>query len=290
MGVPGVLRLAPREESLYDMKQRLTGQGMLSLSGRIRNFRNIGRFKLYKINVTPSDKGTLFQIDNTSIGNADFQTVCLTSFLTVKLFDNILVGINYTNMQWKEEIEVGECNGVDITEIAKKRDTYRVLKNVAHSNEDQPQALLFYAKEMQYHKDLTIKNRCSRNIYKRNYPQDILCKNEYEWLKKGRLTDILTLLFNEKTNNFGLNWWRPIYLLVTISVVLYSCLLFSFSDGYSYEYWKNIFEFINPAHSTKFINEYHWTTFSYFIDFLYRILEGLLIYQTIVAFRKYSRK
>ncbi|WP_206599459.1 hypothetical protein, partial [Bathymodiolus azoricus thioautotrophic gill symbiont] len=61
-------------------------------------------------------------------------------------------------------------------------------------------------------------------------------------------------------------------------------------DGYDSKYWKNIFEFLNPTHKVLFINEYHWSSWSYFLDFLFRIIEGLLIYQTIQAFRKYSRK
>lgn len=259
-------------------------------SFKLRNFRNIGKFKLYKINILDNENGSLFQIDNTSIGNTDLQTISLTSFMKVKLFDNIFTDVTYTNMQWKEEIGVGEFNGNDITKIAKKRDTYRVLKNVAHKNEDQPQALVFYAKEMQHHKDLTIRNRCSRKDFKRYFMNDVFCKNESEWLKNGRLTDIITLIFNEKTNNFGLNWWQPIYLLLIISLVFYSCLLFSLGDNYSHQHWNNVFEFMNPAHSTQFIANDKWTALTYFIDLSYRVFEGLLIYQTIVAFRKYSRK
>lgn len=259
-------------------------------SFQLRNFRNLGKFKLYKINILGHEKGSLFQIDNTSIGDADFQAICLTSFSTVKLFDNILTNINYTNMQWKEVIEVGEFNGIGITKTAKKRDTYRVLKNVAQRNNDQPQALLFYAKEMEQHKKLTIDNRCQARGFERYFLIDIFCKGSNGWFKEGRLLDIITLIFNEKTNNFGLNWWQPIKWVLFLSIAFYGMLLFSLDAHLNSELWKHIFVFVNPAHRVEFILKGQWSNLSYIIDFTYRIFEGLLIYQTVVAFRKFSRK
>ena len=255
----------------------------------LSNFRNIGRFKLYKINVFDDEKGELFQIDNTSIGDADFQSICLTSFATVKLFDNIFSNVRYTNMQWKEVVEVGQYNDSGITELAKKRDTYRVLKNIANNNNDQPQTLLFYAREMQCHKKLTIESRCNIKDFKRFFLKDIFCKYANGWLKDGRLQDVITLIFNEKTNNFGLNWWQPIKLLILSSIVFYSFLLLSLDLDDVHVYWKNIFEFINPTHSIGFIVKDRWTAYTFLIDFVYRIIEGLLIYQTVVAFRKFSK-
>lgn len=256
----------------------------------LSNFRNIGRFKLYKINVSGDEKGSLFQIDNTSIGEADFQAICLTSFSTVRLFDNIFSNIHYTNMQWKEVVEVGQFNDDGITEIAKKRDTYRVLKNVAQNNNDQPQALLFYAKEMNHHKNLIIENRCRRSDLYKYHLKDFFCTSIYDQMKEGRLSDIVTLIFNEKTNNYGLNWWQPVKLLLLLSLIFYTLLLLSLNTDNTAVFLKNIFVFINPAHGTEFIAKGCWTGATYFIDFTYRVIEGLLIYQTIVGFRKFTKK
>ena len=256
----------------------------------LTNFRNIGRFKLYKINIFKNENGHLFQIDNTSIGDTDFQSISLTSFSNVRLFDNILTNIRYTNMQWKELIEVGEYHDDNIIEVAKKRDTYRVLKNVAHANNDQPQALLFYAKEMQHHKELTIKNRCTAQDFNRHFIKDRFCNIKNGWIKEGRISDILTLTFNETTNNFGLNWWKPIKLLLLLSFLTYFLLLLSLNTDSIAPYWKMYFVFLNPAHSVEFIAENKWSGYTYFIDFAFRIVQGLLIYQTIVAFRKFTKK
>lgn len=236
---------------------------------QLSNFRNVGKFKLYKINILKGERAKQqnpkFQIDNTSIGKSNLQSVSLTSFAVVKMYDNIFAELDYSNVKWKEAIEVGQLNSNN-TEADKKRDTYRTLKNVASRNNDQPQAIKFFAKEMEYHQKIVSGNK------------------EYS------LSDRATLWFNKHTNGFGLSFWKPLAWLLFFSVVFYSFLICSFDDGYHSRYWTGIFDFFNPTHKTQFINAHHWNGWSYLWDFLFRIIEGLLIYQTIQAFRKYSRK
>jgi len=271
---------------------------------KLTNFRNMGKFKLYKINVLLKeyDKkesyNPRFQIDNTSIGETDFQSINLVSFARVIMFDNIFTELDYTNMQWKHEIEVGQfgfenikemvsqfgleyikervrnyeliCNIVykasgSNTRIAKMRDTYRALKKVMIRNHDQQEALVFYQKEMENHWQIT------------------------EWKKD--FGNKITLAFNKYTNEFGLNWWKPLRLLFGVSLLFYFLLLSNLDIPIcELEHWRSYFEFLNPTHKTRFIAKEYWDFWSYAIDFLFRLIEGLLIYQTIQAFRKYSRK
>ncbi|WP_202752763.1 hypothetical protein [Bathymodiolus thermophilus thioautotrophic gill symbiont] len=271
---------------------------------KLTNFRNMGKFKLYKINVLLKeyDKkesyNPRFQIDNTSIGETDFQSINLVSFARVIMFDNIFTELDYTNMQWKHEIEVGQfgfenikemvsqfgleyikervrnheliCNIVykasgSNTRIAKMRDTCRTLKKVMIRNHDQQEALVFYQKEMENHWQIT------------------------EWKKD--FGNKITLAFNKYTNEFGLNWWKPLRLLFGASLLFYFLLLSNLDIPIcELEHWRSYFEFLNPTHKTRFIAKEYWDFWSYAIDFLFRLIEGLLIYQTIQAFRKYSRK
>ncbi len=233
---------------------------------KLSNFRNIGKFKFYKINILKIKNNEKFQIDNTSIGKTDFQSIKLDSFARVKMFDNIFTEVDYTNVQWKREIEVGQFGTSEKTEIAKKRDTYRTLKNVMIRNNDQQEALVFYTQEMKEHRKITLKNNGLLSINR------------------------ITLAFNYWTNEFGLNWWRPVRGLIILSIVFYGLLLCSFASDYNSEYLKNFFEFLNPTHKTEFIAGGCWEFESYAIDFFFRIIEGLFIHQTIQAFRKYSRK
>ncbi|WXT99988.1 MAG: hypothetical protein Ctma_0694 [Catillopecten margaritatus gill symbiont] len=179
---------------------------------QLSNFRNVGQFKLYKINIFSNEKGSLFQIDNTSIGRTELQSVNLKSFDTVKMFDNIFTELNYTNIQWMNVIEVEQHNEKFDKESARKtsihtlvyqaaldkaekqRDAYRTLKNVALSNNDQVQASYFHAKEME------------------NYQGSA---DSGDGDKEYRLSDKATLWLEKYTNRFDMkSGWSLILTLI----------------------------------------------------------------------------
>lgn len=265
---------------------------------KLRNFRNIGKFKLYKINILDIEhnyfngnpyhenetKGNeKFQIDNTSIGKTDFQSVNIGSFDHVVIFDNIFTEIDYTNLIWGgNDIEVRQYDNfperddkkIEIKKLEKQQDTYRTLKNVASKNNDQPQAIKFFAKEMDY------------------YYQIVKGNKEYS------SSDRATLRFNKWTNNFGLDFWLPIKWLLFFSISLYILLLHllpisgisvNVLDDLS-KFFARFFIFLNPTHKVEDVFGGDWNGWAHAIDFIFRVIEGLLIYQTIQAFRKYSRK
>ena len=240
---------------------------------RLSNFRNIGKLKLFKINVWDDEKeeNNNFQIDNTSIGDADFQSIDLSSFTTVTLFDNLYHNLTYTNVQWKKDLEVGQDLENNNFKLIKQQDTYRSLKNVALENNDTPQAIEFYAKEMMHYEQLV-----------RNNP------SEYS------SSDKVTLWFNKVTNNFGLNWVSPLLLLLILSYVFFLLILLSTKETYfqiitlaDHKYWVQL---LNPLHSLEFTGSGSWRGRTYLWDFLFRIIQGLLLYQIISAFRKFSKK
>jgi hypothetical protein len=78
----------------------------------------------------------------------------------MEIFDNIFTEINYTSVTWSDEvIKVGQYNDSDSKKLSKQRDSYRVLKNVALRNNDHPQAVKFYAKEMEFYSKLLKENK-----------------------------------------------------------------------------------------------------------------------------------
>lgn len=54
-------------------------------------------------------------------------------------------------------------------------------------------------------------------------------------------------------------------------------------------YWKYYWVFLNPTHKTEFVASGCWNGLTYFIDFLFRVIQVFLVYQTIQAFRKFTR-
>lgn len=245
---------------------------------KLTNFRNTGKFRLYKINIldikhnyfdghayqkNETEGNKKFQIDNTSIGKTDFQSVNIGSFTKVVIFDNIFTEIDYTNLIWGDrDIEVGQITD-DKNESEKKQDTYRTLKNVASKNNDQPQAIKFFAKEME-------------NLY------------ELEDLNWNNLTNKLTLFFNKITNNFGLNWWRALWVLLFVITPIFYCLLLYSLDIpiFNSNHWQYFPQFLNPIHKFDWVIGFAPNL----INIAFKVFEGLLLYQTIQAFRKYSRK
>ncbi len=103
--------------------------------------------------------------------------------------------------------------------------------------------------------------------------------------------DRVTLAFNSWTNNFGLSWWKPFLILLILTPFFYWLLLCSLGIPiFVLDHWQQITNFLNPTHRVEFIAEGSWSGWTYFWDLLFRAVEGLFIYQTIQAFRKYSRK
>ena len=228
----------------------------------IINFRNMGKMKLYEIH--PRREGeTTFNINNTSIGDADFQSISINDFDKVILYDNLFHNLVYSNVRWSDKLS--DKNEKEISN-EKLLDAYRVLKNTAKKNQDTEYALKFYAKEMECLKDKLVCDPSSSSL------------------------DVCTLRYNQYTNNFGLTWQRPLVVLAILSASLYCCLLLSLAlNIHDYGNWKHFWTFLNPTHKTEFICKDLWTGWTYFWDFSFRIIEGLLFYQTITAFRKFSK-
>ena len=227
----------------------------------LRNIRNNGKFRIYRINAKRTEEeNETFILTDSSLGDSEFQNVNLKCYKNVYITDNLLSGLKYTEMQWPDKLETDPANS-----IQKKKETYRNLKNVALENNDAPQAIEFYAKEMEAYSS-TLKDT------------------------PGKTIDKLILWFNYWTNKFGLNWVLPIFWVLLLGFISYSLLLWTCSCIADLDNWGKFFVFLNPTHKTEFVCKGYWGFSTYLIDLLFRAIEATLIYQTIVAFRKFTRK
>ena len=242
----------------------------------LRNLRNKGKFRVYRINAKDTEYER-FELTDSSLGDSEFQNVNLASYTAVVINDNLLSGLQYTGVKWPDNILVRKMDtDTDRDICAKERDTYRILKNVAQKNNDAPQAIAFYAKEMEAY-SRTLSWSWSGPL---SWPRE-----------RAQMIDKSILLFNKYTNAFGLSWWLPIILILDVGLVLYALLLWSSfcTDNFDKAVGQ-FFVFLNPTHKTKFICGENWQPFTYFFDFTFRLIEATLIYQTIIAFRKFTRR
>ena len=224
---------------------------------------NSGKFRIYSMNANKEElKSEEFKLIDSYLGDGDLQNVNFKCYKKWYMKDSFLSDLQYSRVEWPTPDTI-RLEGIDTDEQI--RDAFRNVKNMARKSNDAPRAIAFYAKEMEAY---------SRTL---------------SW-QKGQIIDKLILLFNRGTNKFGLNWLWPIGWILGFGLVLYTLLLLSCSYIDSPGVWGKFFVFLNPAHKTEFVCKGNWGFFTYFFDFVFRLIEAALIFQTTIAFKKYTSK
>lgn len=112
----------------------------------------------------------------------------------------------------------------------------------------------------------------------------------------------IILLFNRIVSNHGTSWLRALLSLLfisTISYAVYIRLLSNSFDSYQVSVWDHLFlyfEYLNPLHNSDFIirriglSYKDLPTYIIAIDNLSRIIIGVLVYQLLISFRKFTIK
>jgi hypothetical protein len=238
---------------------------------KIENFINYGFFTINNIKPNKDDK---IIISNSTLGKLDLVS-CDLSKVNLQIDNSKLVDIFYTDTKFPDEIGSSKNGNA---KLEQQRDTYGQLKVVSEKVGNRFKALEFQAKEMAAY---------------------------YETLEELTL-DKVTLWAMKWSNNFRQSWWQGVIFTLIVGLITYIgfvislenvelcidswncvCKTSNVSDIYSGKY----FEFINPAHKSDFLEkESKYSDWTYFWDFLGRILIGFGIYQTIQAFRKFGKE
>lgn len=221
---------------------------------------------------------------NTDLGSAKFNEFNLNSFDIVRV-DNLSIDkIKASNVKWFDEskLEIGS-NPTEIEIHRGKREIYRQLKHALESSGNQIDSLLFKAREMKAY------------------------RNELKSSGKGYKLGDKVIMTVSQTNNYGLSWWKPTWIIFLITLGFYFIMIPIFSNRLSYsfaeswediantfsEIWNNFsvfWQMFNPAR--KFSSTYGnidsgWLQF---LDLFHRIVLGVFIYQIIKGFRKLAMK
>lgn len=179
------------------------------------------------------------------------------------------------------------------------RETARTIKHEFLKQNNQVEALKYHAIEMDLYK------KESSKLPKVRLSLIHKPRNTSEWLN-GK-SDRFLLWFNEKITYFGLNPGLGVLRTLQVGIVLFilyylslwSNQPFYFSTNTSgIETMNGIFavigyflHFLNPARSIDFIIEKEKLLgIPMIIDIISRLIMSLLYYQTIQAFRKFTRK
>ncbi len=122
-------------------------------------------------------------------------------------FGGNIEDVRFINVNWGEVSKERFCP--DITDYRKKRDIFRQIKLALDKQENYIDARKFYALEMwAYGEEL-------KSLLQENQEE-----NSITWKDKLNLyTDITVYKFYEWTSNFGLSWIKPLFLLITLSIL-----------------------------------------------------------------------
>ncbi|WP_338814185.1 hypothetical protein V9L05_02030 [Bernardetia sp. Wsw4-3y2] len=176
----------------------------------------------------------------------------------------------------------------NLTDDIQVREIYRQIRFVLERQGDKIASLKFKSVEMETHKN------------------EVINRFQYKWYHD--LQDKIILL-SGWTNDFGRSWFKPVRLMIPITIFFYFLIITGVSNKLSYcpnlfsiqswyitlcEYcnYINIMpQLLDPTHSLSRIfidNKYITIGFwAYFFDYFYKVILAFFIFQVISAFRKY---
>lgn len=215
---------------------------------------------------------------NWNLNNCDLRRL---EKLTVENSD--LSGLRYLSVDWFKPGALvlrtpGEqpVPGREPKEAENRREVYRMLKEAAEDQKDRIGALRFQQEEMRAHETFL-------KLTKPFYNSDRI------------------VLWASKSNDHGLNWWKPVLLAAIFSIPFYIAIVIGGDPAISrfdldtLAAWKQIFsrsevfpQMLNPVHAMDKMfpgAEVHRAT--WWFDYAHRLLMAFFIVQTVSAFRKY---
>jgi hypothetical protein len=228
-----------------------------------------------------------FVIRSTNLGRTHFFNMFLDTFNKVDIKSSVLTEIVLSNVRWFKDDKLNKRDQVlTVNDHTQKREIYRQIKYALEKQGDKANALVFKAREM---KALMNEMFADKKNSDRNW-----CDRVILWIGQ--------------TNDFGQNWWRPVYLYLIIAFLLYGLLALRVNNNLDFFAFQNLnfyqnalsnitenlpsfFKLLNPTHSLeKVFEEYDGQdTLVSIIDYVLKIVTAFFIYQTIAAFRKYTK-
>ena len=225
------------------------------------------------------------------LNNIDFKQISKTT-----IYNSTLRNLIYSDIKWPKDIFVSKAEHVLPKEdkFFRYQNLYRQLKQAAKLNDNKPDELRFQKTEWEFIRKTGQKDKSS---------------------KMERIVDWF-ILFTNRSNSYGTNWIKPICLLVATNFFFYTFTLIALSKDVSLfdlcQPWAKselatlisekawlYLHFFNPTHNLKhfepLLEPEHFTSFitnksAMSLNVLMRLSTSYFIYQTIVAFRKFSRK
>lgn len=220
-------------------------------------------------------------LSNCDLGTTKFNEFEFDSFLKVRIDNVALDNINPMCSSWfKDEVlEIGDGTQTKQSEFKSKREVYRQIKQALKNNGNQIDSLIFQGREL------------------------LAYRNELKNSENYKFSDRIIMSVSW-SNSYGLNWIKPVLIVIGVTLLIYIILLpclsskITYTISFTFENFKNtwvafsnnfkiFWQLFNPIRKMNDICGKADSGWIYFLDLVHRIFLGIMIFQIIKAFRKH---
>lgn len=241
-----------------------------------------------------------FKIVNSNLGKSKFID-CKIESCRLETSLSVLTDVYSIRTNWPANIFYFELDqwATDERRFLEKMEFWRQLKVNAINQKNHFNALQFYTREMgvklsafKSFPQIIGKSKCTKILLWLINPIIDLIDLLFSSFKKRNAEGIM-LWWHKYTSNFGVDWFRPtlLYLVLSFSIFFYLSE-YSLTFNFQFDIFKdqNFYYFLDPLKGKKIEFTNHPTYIIAVVSMITSILQGLLIYQIIQGFRKYSFK
>lgn len=246
---------------------------------KLEKFANYGNLTFASCKAIEDTEST-FLVENSNLGKTQFYDFDFDSFSNIDIKNAVLTEIVTANVTWFLPEKLNQTKEKKDEKYYKnQREIYRQLKQSTDKQGDRIQSLDFQAEEMKVYKASLRKNRkASQND---------------KWI-----------LWISQSNNFGLSWLKPTWILLLITFFSYILLVasarlyfnfqsgsvYTFFDVVFYENFAVFFQLFNPTRDlSKLFPNITLSAWVHFLDISHRLIFGFFIFQIASGFRKYVK-
>lgn len=232
-------------------------------------------------------KNSIMTIAHSNLGKFHLFNVFLNTFEKINIFNSVLTEIITANVKWFHDNKLNPQNSTSHHTFEQRKEIYRQLKYALDKQGNRIASLHFKALEM------------------KTYKQESFTK--VEWYK--RIFNVKRfVLWVGQTNDFGLNWLKPVLLSLVFSLIFHFLIIVGISDELSYwinlnccsikrtweiysENFSSLPQLMNPTHllSRIYPTNTNLSFTVHFLDYILKIILAFFIFQTVSAFRKYMK-
>lgn len=262
----------------------ITFDGCLFQSLQMESLKNY--FNISFLAISSFGEGPEIFINRSTLGRMSLFNADLSTFQKISIHNSVLTELIAVNVKWFKDKALNPAE-FEVNNHTQRREVYRQIKYALESQGNKIDSLTFKALEMKANK---------KEVFQK-------VKWRVKIFNKDRF-----ILWLAQSNNYGQHWVKPLLILLVMALVFHFLIIVGVSDKLEYSFnitwdstkitfveyfdnFKSYFQIMNPTHSLikVFPKVKEIGGMVYFYDYVFRLVFAFLVFQIIVAFRKYAK-